>query len=150
MKYKIAVIAGIILVFIVLWRVILWVSNGGWPSSEPVGDKLPPHIQYVMPADGERVDEANGFCVHFYYPAENGMDEDSRKAVLFFFNGVNVTKRMVDIVALEYGYPDSVGEPCYTRTNPLNAGWHTAKVRYADSVGKGFDYTWRFQVLDEQ
>jgi hypothetical protein len=149
MKRKIAVFAGIILVLIVLWWVIQWVANGGWPSSGPVGATLPPNIQYVKPADGEKVEESYGFCVHFYYPAGNGMGEDPQDAVLYFFDGINVTKRMIDIVVLEYGYPAPVGEPCYTRTDPLNSGWHTVKVRFVDSIGKEFDYTWRFQVLSE-
>ena len=102
-----------------------------------------PNIQYVKLADGEQVEESYGFCVHFYYPAGNGMGEDSQKAVLYLFDGLNVTKRIVDIVVLEYGYPAPVGEPCYTRTDPLNSGWHTVKVRYyVDSIGKEFDYTW--------
>ena len=149
MKRKIAVFAGIILVLIVFWWTIQWVANGGWPSSGPVGDTLPPHIQYVKPADGERVGESYGFCVHFYYPAGNGIGEDSRKAIRYFFDGINVTKRVIDIITLEYGYPDPMGEPCYMRTKPLRSGWHTVKVRYVDSIGKEFDYTWRFQVLNE-
>ena len=149
MKCKIAVIAGILLILSMLWWVILWIANGGWPSSGPVGDPLSPHIQYVMPADGERVDEAYGFCVHFYYPAGSGMGEDPRKAVLYFFDGLNVTNRVVDIITLEYGYPDPVGEPCYTRTKLLNPGWHTVKLRYVDNIGKEFEYTWRFEVVDE-
>ena len=149
MKRKIAVFAGIILVLIVLWWVIQWVANGGWPASGPVGDTLPPNIQYVKPADGEQVKESYGFCVHFYYQVGSGMGEDPQKAIRYFFDGINVTKRVIDIVTLEYGYPDPVGEPCYTRTKPLRPGWHTVKVRYIDSIGKEFEYTWRFQVLNE-
>ena len=149
MKRKVAVFAGIMFVLIVLWWVIQWLANGGWPSSGPVGATLPPHIQYVKPADGEQVKESYGFCVHFYYPAGNGMGENPQKAVLYFFDGINVTKRMIDIVVLEYGYPAPVGEPCYTRTKSLKSGWHMVKVRYVDSIGKEFEYTWRFQVLNE-
>jgi hypothetical protein len=149
MKRKIALTIGISLVLIVLWRVILWITNGGWPSSGPVGDTLPLHIQYVMPADGERVKEAYGFCVHFYYEAGNGMSKDSRETVLYFFDGINITKWMVDTVTLEYGYPDSVGQPCYTRPEPLKLGWHTVKLRYDDNIGKKFEYTWRFEVVNE-
>ena len=149
MKRKITIIIGIIPVLFLLWRVILWVERGGWPLARPVGDELPPHIQYVIPADGEMLEDAYGFCVHFYYEADNGMGEDSRKTVLYFFDGINVTKRMVDIVTLEYGYPDSVGQPCYTRPEPLNPGWHTVKLRYVDNIGKEFEYTWRFEVVAE-
>lgn len=149
MKRKIVVFLVIILVSIILWWVIQWVGNGGWPSSGPVGAPFPPNIQYVKPADGEQVGESHGFCVHFYYPAGNGMGEDRQEDVLYFFNGINITKRVIDIVTLEYGYPDPIGEPCYTRTKPLRAGWHTVKVRFVDSIGEEFDYTWRFQVLSE-
>jgi hypothetical protein len=149
MKCKIAVIVGILLVLIALRWVILWIANGGWPTSGSVGDTLPLHIQFVMPSDGERVEEAHGFCVHFYYPAGSGMGEDPQNAVLYFLDGVNVTNRVVDIVTLEYGYPDPIGEPCYTRPEPLKLGWHTVKLRYADNIGKEFEYTWRFEVVDE-
>ena len=150
MKRKIVVVAGIILVLIVFWLVIQWIANGGWPSSGPVGEPLPPNIQYVKPADGERVEETYEFCVHFNYLAGHGLGDDPQKAIRYFFDGINVTKRMIDVAKLEYGYPAPMGEPCYTRTEPLNSGWHTVKVRYVDSAGKEFDYTWRFQVLDEQ
>jgi hypothetical protein len=149
MTNKIAVIVGLLLILIVFWWVILWIANGGWPFSGPVGDELPPHIQYVMPADGERVEEASGFCVHFYFLAGNGMNEDPRKSILYYFDGINVTKRMVDAVTLEYGYPDPVGEPCYTHPGPLNSKWHTVKVRYNDNTGKKFNYTWRFEVINK-
>ena len=148
MKRKVAVFAGIMFVLIVLWWVIQWLANGGWPSSGPVGATLPPHIQYVKPADGEMVKESHGFCIHFYYPAGNGMGENSRETIRYFFNGVNVKKGIFEVVELEY--PVSVGEPCYMRTEPLAPGWHTVKVMYVDSAGQEFDYTWRFQVLDER
>jgi hypothetical protein len=140
---------GGIVVIILFWRAILWVDRGGWPASGPVGDRLPAHIQYVIPADGEIVAETFGFCVHFNYEAGNGMDEESRNAVRYFFNGTNVSKHIIDIVTLEYGYPDSVGQPCYTHPNLLKAGWHTVKLQYGDNFGKEFEYTWRFEVRNE-
>ncbi|MFN2236360.1 MAG: hypothetical protein ACK2U1_19190 [Anaerolineales bacterium] len=149
MKRKIILIIGMILVIFLSWRLILWVERGGWPSSGPVGDKLPPHIPYVIPADGERTGESFGFCAHFTYEAGNGMDEDTRQSVRYFFDGIEVTSKMVDIVTLEYGYPDSVGQPCYTRSDPLNSRWHTAKLIYVDNIGDEFEYTWRFEVVDE-
>lgn len=124
-------------------------ERGGWPSSGPVGDRLPPHIQYVIPTDGKKLEDISGFCVNFNYLAGTGMDEDTRKAVLYFFDGINVTEKMVDIVTLEYGYPDSVGQPCYKRPEPLKSGWHTVKLRYGDDFGKEFEYTWRFEVGNE-
>ena len=147
MKRKILIVAGIILGLVALWQAILWVTNGGWPASRPVSEPLPPHIQYVKPVDGEQVEESYGFCVHFYYPAGNGMDEDSQKTVLYFFDGFHITKGIFEVIEPEY--PVSVREPCYKRTKPLRSGWHTVKVRYVDSIGKEFDYTWRFQVLNE-
>ena len=150
MKRKIAVFAGIILVLIAFWWVFQWVANGGgWLSTGPVGAALPPNIQYVRPADGEQVEEVYGFCVHFYYPAGNGMSEDSRSTVRYYLNGINITKRVIDIVALEYGYPDPMGEPCYKRADLLRSGWHTVKVRYVDNIGKEYEYTWRFLVFNK-
>jgi len=147
-KRIIAVVAGTILVLVVLWQVTHWVANGGWPSSGPVGEPLSPNIQYVKPADGEQVEESYGFCVHFYYPAGNGMGEDSQKTVRYFLDGTYITKGVYEVVEPEY--PVSVREPCYTRIKPLKSGWHTVKVRYVDNAGKEFEYTWRFQVLDKQ
>ena len=148
MKRKILIVAGTILVLVALWQVILWATNGGWPSSGPVGATLPLNIQYVKPADGEQVEESYGFCVHFYYPAGNGMGEDSQKTVLYFFDGFHITKGIFEVVEPEY--PVSVREPCYMRTKPLRSGWHTVKVRYVDNAGEEFVYMWRFQVLVER
>ena len=148
MRRKILIVAGTILVLVALWQVILWVANGGWPSSGPVGDTLPPNIQYVKPADGEQVKESYGFCVHFYYPAGNGMNEDSQMAVLYFLDGIHITEGMFEAVETEY--PVSVREICYTRKKPLRLGWHTVKVRYVDNAGVEFVYTWRFLVSGER
>lgn len=148
MKRKIVIIAGTILVLVALWQGILWVANGGWPSSGPVGDTYPLNIQNVKPADGEQVEESYGFCVNFYHLAGNGMGEDSQKTVRYFFDGFYITEGIFEAVELEY--PVSVREPCYTRTESLKSGWHTVKVKYIDNVGDEFVYMWRFQVLDEQ
>lgn len=142
------IVAGTILVLIVLWQVTLWVSNGGLPSPGPVGDTLPPNIQYVKPADGEPVEKSFGFCVHFYYPAGNGMGEYSQKTVRYFLDGVNIKEGIFEVVEPEY--PVSVREPCYMRTKPLRSGWHSVKVDYTDNAGEEFVYMWRFRVLNEQ
>jgi hypothetical protein len=151
MKRKVLLIGGIvgvvILGLIALWWLIPWIANGGWPASGPVGDTYPVHIQYVRPADGERVTESFGFCVHFYFEAGRGLGDEPQKVIQYFLDGRNVTREVVDIATLEYGYPDPVGEPCLTRTEPLGPGWHTAKVRYVDLAGEQFEYTWRFEVL---
>jgi hypothetical protein len=65
----------------------------------------------------------------------------------YYFDGRNVTRQVYDINELEY--PTNVGEPCYRRTEPLDAGWHTAKVTYVDLAGNRLDYVWRFQVIQE-
>jgi len=149
-KRIIVVIAGLITVALILWIVIAWVVNGGWPLSGAVGDTLPPHIQYVRPADGEVVGDPYGICVHFNYIAGHGMGEEPETTIRFFLDGVNVTQEVVDLVRLQYGYPAPVGEPCYTRSEPLHAGWHTAKVTYEDISGERFAYKWRFVVLAEE
>jgi hypothetical protein len=150
MRHRILAIGGIIFLIVLLWWVITFVANGGWPSSGPVGGTLPPHIQYVFPADGEKVEESYGFCAHFFYPAGRGMGDDPQQAIRYFMDGKNVTEKVLDIVALEYGYPDPMGEPCYKQTEPLSSRWHTIKVTYVDSVGEDFEYMWRFQVLNEK
>lgn len=146
MKRIVLAIGGIIFLLIILWWAITFAANGGLPSSGPVGDKLPPHIQYVFPTDGEKVEESNGFCAHFFYQAGRGMGDDPKQAIRYFMDGKNVTERVLDLVTLEYGYPDPIGEPCYERTKPLSSGWHTVKVVYVDLDGKDFKYMWRFQV----
>ena len=150
MKRIIVVIVGLIVVAVLLWIVIQWAANGGWPSSGAVRDTLPPHIQYVSPADGNGVEDSYGICVHFYFQAGRGMGEEPEKAIHFFLDGKNVTRDVVDLVRLQYGYPTPVGEPCYKRPEPLRSGWHTAKVTYEDISGERFEYKWRFVVIAEE
>jgi len=150
MKRISAVIVGILVVAVILWRGIPWVVNGGWPSSGAVGDTLPPDIKYVRPADGELVGDSYGICVHFNYLAGRGMGEEPERVARYFLDGINVTKDIVDLVRLQYGYPDPVGEPCYSRHELLRSGWHTAKVTYEDISGERFEYKWRFVVLAEE
>ena len=150
MKRIIAVIVGILVVAVILWLGIPWAVNGGWPSSGAVGDTLPPHIQYVRPADGEVAAGSYGICVHFNYLAGRGMGEEPEQAIRFALDGVNITRDVVDLVRLQYGYPDPVGEPCYSRHDPLRSGWHTARVTYEDISGERFEYKWRFVVPAEE
>jgi hypothetical protein len=150
MKRRIVIIAGIAGVLIVAWWGIIWIGNGGWPATGSVGGNYPPHIQYVAPADGEKVVTSYGFCVHFYYQADHGIGDNPEQVIRYYLDGFNVTKGVVDIARIEYGYPDPVGEPCYTREELLSPGWHTVKVRYSDLVGERFEYTWRFQVLENE
>ena len=149
-KRIVVVIVGIIVVAVILWLGIQWAVNGGWPASGAVGDTLPPHIQYVRPADGEQVENSYGICAHFNYQAGRSMGEEPERTIRFFLDGVNVTKDVVDLYRLQYGYPDPVGEPCYTRSEPLRPGWHTAKVTYEDISGQRFAYKWRFFVIAEE
>ena len=150
MKRYFVVIGGIVILAVIIIWVFRWVDQGGWPSSGPAGAPLPPHIQYVKPADGETVTESDGFCVHFNYQAGIGLGDDPQQVIRYFIDGMNVTPQVVDIVTLEYGYPDPIGEPCYTREEPLNTGWHAVKVKYEDISGEEFEYTWQFQLVDEQ
>ena len=150
MKRIVLILIVIVLLAGLLWGGIGWIANGGWPGSGPIGGKLPAHIEYVKPADGEVVAEANGFCVHFNYQVAGGMDEDKRYAMRFYMDGINVSKQIQDIVMLEYGYPSPVGEPCFHRLELLRTGWHTAKVKYLDNLENPFEYTWRFYVVNPQ
>jgi len=147
MKRIIVVIVGLIVVAGILWFMIQWAVNGGWPSSGAVRDTLPPHIEYVSPADGKVVEDSYTVCVHFNYIAGRGLGEEPEKTIRFFMDGKNVTRDIVDLVRLEYGYPYPLGEPCYTRHEPLRSGWHTAKVTYEDISGQRFEYKWRFAVI---
>lgn len=113
-----------------------------------MGGLLPPNIQHVLPRDGDVLEEAYGFCVHYNFQVGSGMDEESQETTRYFFDGMNVTKQVYDIVSLEY--PTQIGEPCYKRIEPINPGWHTARVTYKDNSGNLYEYKWRFQVLDEK
>ena len=150
MKQK---IVGILVVFVLVGSMlagIRWVIRGGWPSSGAVGETLPPQIQFVVPADGERVEETYGFCVHFDFEAGRGMADEPEQSMRFTLDGVNVTRDVVDVVQLEYGYPSPLGEPCYRRSESLHAGWHTVRVTYQDVSGERFSYKWRFEILSEE
>ena len=148
MAKSILIASGMILVLVIIIVVLIpWLSNGGWPSSGPVGDALPPHITYVSPADGQSTSDLNGFCVHFDYQAARGLDKEQQESMRYFLDGVSVTKKVYDIVSLEY--PTQVGEPCFRSSQPLSEGWHTAKVSYKDRVGGRYEYIWRYQVINE-
>ena len=149
MKRRIAIIASIIIALVFLYWLVTWINNGGWPSSGPVGASLPPHIQFVAPADGESVLDSYGFCVHFNYQTGRGIGDEPKNVIRYFFNGTNVTRDLYDVSTTEYGYPDPVGEPCYNRAEPLKPGWHTVKVTYKDISGESFEYKWRFYVVEE-
>ena len=141
-------IFGIILIAAFLLWLIPWLKNGGWPTSGPVGNSLPPNIQHVMPGDGEILKETYGFCVHYDYNIGRGMDEKSQDSARYYFDGMNITRQVYDLISLEY--PTQVGEPCYKRDEPLSPGWHTAKVTYEDNSGNRYEYKWRFQIIDEE
>jgi hypothetical protein len=143
----ISVLGTMLLISFLLW-LIPWLRNGGWPSSEPAGNSLPPNIEYVMPGDGEALNEAYGFCVHFNYLAGHSMNKESQETSRYFFDGRNVTKNTYDLISLEY--PTQVAEPCYKQSEPLSPGWHTAKVTYKDNAEERFDYMWRFQVIEDE
>lgn len=150
MKRIIATLIGISLLLFITLIFSNWVKNGGWPSSGPTGEELPIHIQYVTPADGQRGQAIYGFCVHFNYIAGHGLGEEPQETIRYYLDGRNVTRNVVDIVRLEYGYPDPVGEPCYKQPTTLSLGWHTAKTTYNDIAGEKFEYTWRFQVFVDE
>lgn len=147
MKRILSAILGIIGVGLLLLWLIPWLDNGGWPASGPTGMALPPQIQYVAPRDGDTVPENHGFCVHFDFQAGAHMDEGARGSIQYFLDGWNVTGQMHDLISLEY--PTQVAEPCFKQVEPLRAGWHTAKVSYADTSGVLYEYSWRFQVVVE-
>ena len=148
MKQKIILIVGIVLVASFFLWLIPWLKNGGWSSSGPVRAPLPKNIEYVSPRDGDLVEETSGFCVHYDYLAGSGMDEASQKSTRYFFDGWQVTKQVYDIVDLEY--PTQIRELCYSQSDPIRPGWHTAKVIYEDNAKNRFEYLWRFQVVGEK
>jgi len=150
MKRTIGIIAGLIILTMTAWFVIQWRDKGGWPAAGATRQTLPPNIEYVSPTDGQVVEDPYRICAHFDYLAGRGMGEDPERTIRFFFDGKNVTRDLVDLVRLEYGYPSPVGEPCYTRPKPLGPGWYTAKVTYEDISGERFEYMWRFAVLAEE
>jgi hypothetical protein len=147
-KRFIFTIFGLILLTIFLLWLIPWWKNGGWPTPGPVGNSLPPNIQHVMPGDGEVLEETYKFCVHYNYLSGSGMNEKTQQTPRYFFDGRQVTKHVYDIVDLEY--PTQIKELCYRQSNPINPGWHTAKVTYEDNAGNRFEYMWRFQVIGEK
>ncbi len=144
---RVALIIGGIAGMLVIGWIASWFANGGWPASGPTGYVLPPHIQKVSPADGEAVIASRGFCVDFFFQAENGMGHDPERTLRFFLDGINVTKKVHGLVTLDY--PPSGGSLCYNPDAPLSPGWHTVKVTYADSKKQKFEYIWRFQVKSE-
>ncbi len=81
--------------------------------------------------------------------AGNGMGDEPAESIRFYLDGKNVTREVVDVVQLEYGYPAPLGEPCYKQSEPMRSGWHTARVTYEDISGESFAYKWRFETIAE-
>ena len=148
MRRIILTIVVITIIASLLFWLVPWLQHGGWPSSGPTGDTLPPHIQYVKPGDGEVIVSSFGFCVHFDYQNGNTVDKERGANLAYFFDGWNVSRQVYDITSLEY--PTQVEEPCYTRAEALPKGWHTVKVTYKDIYGERYEYKWRFQVTTEE
>ena len=142
-------LVGLLIALLLLWAVP-WIQNGGLPLSGPTDEHLPPHIQFVEPVDGDAVFDSHGFCIHFNYVVGYGIEDEQRMAIRYYLDGRNVSRLVVDLSTTEYGYPDPVGEPCLWRDEPLKPGWHTAKVRYMDTKGEQFSYTWRFLVRENK
>jgi hypothetical protein len=140
----VGVILGLAIGVFLLITALLWLTNGGWTVASPTGDKLPPHIQKVNPADGELVTGAKSFCVHFDFLAGNGMGLTPEKSMHFFYDGNDVTDKIDGLVTLDY--PPSTASLCYMPGTTLSSGWHTAKVTYKDITNKPFSYVWRFQI----
>jgi hypothetical protein len=139
-----AIIIGGIAGVLALGWITSWLANGGWPASGPTGDLLPLHIRRVNPMDGAVVTEAHGFCVQFLFQEGNGMGHNPDRTIRFFLDGRNVTKKMNGLFTTDF--PPSLGTLCYKSDVPLNSGWHTIKVTYADSTKQKFKYAWRFEV----
>jgi hypothetical protein len=149
MKKTALILTLLILVAILAWFTSIYIAQGGWPASDPSTQKLPPHIEYVSPVDGQALAVSHGFCAHFNYQAGLGLGEEPQKSIRYYLDGFNVSRWVRDLTVLEYGYPAPVGEPCYRAEKPLSTGWHTAKIIYTDAGDHEFSYLWRFQVLDE-
>jgi hypothetical protein len=149
-KRVLFIVAVIIILGLILVWFVPWITHGGLPLAGPTGDHLPPHILFVEPADGNAVVDSHGFCMHFNYVVGHGVEDEQRMANRYYLDGRNVSRLVVDLSTTEYGYPDPVGEPCLYRDEPLKPGWHTAKVRYTDTKGDQFSYTWRFFVLENK
>jgi hypothetical protein len=132
--------------FFLLWLLITWVINGGWPANTASGEKLPIHIMKVQPLDGELVKSPSSFCVNFDFRAGNGMGENPTKDTHFFYDGVDVSRQTDGLITLDI--PPSGGLFCYKPGNQFLEGWHTAKVTYVDKIGDNFSYLWRFQVTN--
>lgn len=143
------IIGGMVGIFVISW-LGLWLANGGWPTSGPTGDDLPPNVQKVNPADGAFVAETNGYCVWFLFREGNGMGAKPKNKVNAFLDGVNITSSVevwTDLIS-----PPTHGRFCYNRGQPGNnlpPGWHTAKLIYTDLSFKIYVYTWRFRVGNE-
>ena len=146
-KRVVAALAAILLLAAGLWWAVNWALHGGWPASGPTGAHLTAHIEYVRPADGDRVTGANGFCAHFNYEAGHGLGDQPEQVIRYYLDGFNISDDVIDLAQLEYGYPAPVGEPCYRHAGHLRPGWHTVKITYRDSAGERFEYRWRFEVV---
>jgi hypothetical protein len=118
----------------------------------PAGGSLPVGLASVEPASGSSVTnddiraEDGGVCVGFSFQVGQGMGSDPVSAVSLTFNAEDVTSQLEWQVTADE--PPSSGAGCYLPPEPLASGEQEATVRYTDSTGRGFIYTWRFQVSE--
>jgi hypothetical protein len=134
----------IIIVAFLLWFLVHWLIDGGWPTDQASGEKIPINITKVQPTDGETVSSRSSYCVNFEFRAGNGMGEQAVAKIHFFYDGKEVTQQTNGLVTLDL--PPSAGSFCYKSDIQFSEGWHSAKVNYTDVTGKSFGYLWRFLI----
>lgn len=121
-------------------------------ATGPTGEELPPYLEQVKPEDGSTVsnkdlyagvvDTFDGICADFNFQRRFG--PAPQELITFFLDDRDVKFR----IRMTMDLPVSGGAVCYAPLEPLEEGWHEARIVYRDMGEEKFAYRWRFEVQD--
>jgi hypothetical protein len=119
------------------------------PSDWTWGAAPPPHVGSISPvphAEALASLMPDGLCVGFRFRRPTSLGDDPAARVSLTLDGADVTRELQWVISLDA----SLGNTCYSPTEPLAAGGHTAALSYSDGAGNAHQYAWSFSVKRQE
>jgi hypothetical protein len=140
-----------LLALIALGMVLVACGSGG---SGPTGNRLPPHIVSVSPADGSVVSKqellSEGITANFNFRVGHGLGSYPANLIRFYINDNDVSIKLHWTITKDN--PPSSGSFSYVPSQSISSGWKTLKIIYWDIVDDvpqtRYNYSWRIRVQD--
>lgn len=104
---------------------------------------MPPHVMMVTPPDGTVLFEQGRISVKLDLQVGNGISSTSPPSL--FIDGIRLNPHWT-----VEGDPPAVGYLRFDSPYAFSTGKHLLKVRYQDTKGQEFTYTWRVAALGER